>query len=134
MSPSKRAAKTEARRRNTQGCLTDCVAYLLNVHPAGVPLFVFPRKGWAIRFRAYWKRRGYDVRWVLANRPPGRGTHIVCGDSLSYRNSCHVVVYRNGHLIFDPDYPSRWKDARITHRLLIRRIDNGTTPLHLHHR
>lgn len=110
------------RRRRTQGCLTDCIAYLLNLHPEHVPHFVHPNKGWMVRVRRFLRRHGYAARWVLADRPPGRGTHIVCGDSLAWKNHCHVVVYRAGKLVYDPQYPSKWKDSRITHRLIVTRL------------
>jgi hypothetical protein len=29
------------------------------------------------------------------------------------------VVYKNGKCIYDPQYPSKWKDNRITHRLVL---------------
>lgn len=108
------------RLRHTQGCLTDCVAFWLDVHPESVPYFVYPRKGWCARLKAFFKRHGYVVYWVDCEVPPKRGTHIVCGDSLVWKTAAHVVVYRAGRLVYDPDYPSRWSDKRITHRLIIR--------------
>ena len=107
------------RLRRTQGCLTDCVAYYLNVHPERVPYFVYPREGWMDRVRAFFKKHGLTVRWEPCERVPKRGTHIVCGNSLHWKTYCHVVVYRNGKLAFDPQYPSKWSDTRITHRLVI---------------
>src|SRR3990167_7737716 len=106
------------RLRATQGCLTDCVAFLLNLHPRNVPYFVYPRKDWMRRVKAYFNRHGYVVWWTLCKTPPKRGTHIVCGNSLKWKNAAHVVVYKNGKLIYDPHYPSKWKDKRITHRLI----------------
>lgn len=111
-----------ARLRRTQGCLTDCVAFWFGIHPERVPCFVYPRKGWMDRLRAYFRRRGYCVWWVKCDAPPKRGTHIVCGDSLVWKTYAHVVVYRNGKLVYDPQYPSLWKDSRITHRLICKRM------------
>ena len=108
------------RLRRTQGCLTDCVAYLLNVHPERVPYFVYRREGWSRRLKAFFQRRGFRARWVFCARPPARGTHILCGDSLRWKTFGHVVVYRNGRLAFDPNFPSDWSDDRITHRLVVR--------------
>ena len=110
-----------ARLRQTQGCLTDSVAYVLNLHPARVPYFVYPRQHWMRRLRGWFRRRGFDVRWVLAATVPQRGIHIVCGNSLHWKTASHVVVYRAGRIVFDPQYPSKWSDRRITHRLVIRK-------------
>ena len=111
----------DARRRRTQGCLTDCVAYYFNVHPENVPFFVYPRKGWAKRLKGYFRRRGLKAIWIKSLTVPKKGTFIVVGDSLKWKTFTHCVVYRNGKLVFDPDYPSRWKDNRITHYLRIAR-------------
>ena len=110
-----------ARLRHTQGCLTDCVAYFFNVHMSRVPLFIYPRVGWNKRLKAFFARRGYKARWQQARTVPSRGVHIVCGDSLRWKTASHCVVYRNGQLVYDPNGPGQWKDARITHRLVVRR-------------
>lgn len=114
----------ELRRRREQGCLTDCIAYYLNLHPDRVPLFTHPRKGWMRRVKQFFRRRGMLVFWVKDKRVPRRGMHIVCGDSSVWKRFAHVVVYRNGVLAYDPDYPSRWKDCRTTHRLIVIRRNN----------
>lgn len=110
------------RLRRTQGCLTDCVAYFLNIHPENVPYFVYPRKGWNDRLKTFFKKHGYLVYWNLCKTPPKRGKHIICGDSLTWKTFSHVVVYNKGKLVYDPDYPSRWNDKRITHILKIIKI------------
>jgi hypothetical protein len=110
------------RLRQTQGCLTDCVAYVLNIHPERVPYFVYPREGWMMRFRRFFRKHGYAVRWLPCTEPPRRGVHIVCGDSLRWKTAAHVVVYRAGKLAYDPNYPSNWSEDRITHRLITERV------------
>jgi len=111
------------RLRRTQGCLTDCVAFVLNVHPERVPYFVYPREGWMQRLRAFFRRYRLRAYWITCAVPPKRGTHIVCGNSLRWKTSAHVVVYRNGRVAYDPDYPSRWTRERITHRLVLEGLD-----------
>lgn len=111
-----------ARLRHTQGCLTDCVAYYFNLHPENVPYFVYPRKGWNARLKSFFKKRGYRAFWVQAPFVPRGKMHIVCGDSLKWKTATHVVVYKNGKLAYDPNYPSDWKDSRITHRLFIQKV------------
>ena len=108
-------------RRDSMGCLTDAVAFYFNLHPERVPLFVFPRRGWLSRLKAFYRRRNCRIRWVRAVKAPARGTHLVCGDSLKWKRASHVVVYRNGRLVFDPSRPSQWTNARITHRLVVTR-------------
>ena len=108
--------------RRTQGCLTDCVAYYLNLHPENVPYFVYPRKGWNERLKAFFKKHGYEVYWDFCKKIPKRGTHIVCGNSLKWKTYAHVVVYKNGKLVYDPNYPSDWSDKRITHKLISKSI------------
>lgn len=110
------------RLRHTQGCLTDCIAYWLNVHPENVPYFVYPRAGWMDRVKAFFRKHGYAAHWVDCETPPKRGKHIVCGDSLVWKTAAHSVVYKNGKLVYDPQYPSRWRDERITHRLVIKEV------------
>src|SRR3990167_3906 len=105
--------KNLVRLRHRQGCLTDCVAFYLNLHPWKVPYFVYPRNGWLQRLKAFFKRHGYKVYWVSCFRPPKRGTHIVCGNSLRWKTYAHVVVYHNGRVAYDPDYPSRWNLERL---------------------
>lgn|SRR3990167_472862 len=114
---TKRVRNIEKMRRN-QGCLTDCVAYFLNIHPENVPYFVYPRKDWNKRLRAFLKKHGYGSFWLNDPDIPRRGTHIVCGNSLKYKTFAHVVVYKNGKLVYDPQYPSKWNDKRVTHRLI----------------
>lgn len=103
--------------RRTQGCLTDSVAYYLNLHPENVPYFVYPRKDWAERLRKFFKKFGYAILWDKTNKVPKRGMYIVCGNSLKWKTFAHVVVYKNGKLAYDPNYPSDWKDNRVTHIL-----------------
>lgn len=108
-----------AKLRRTQGCLTDCVAYYLNLHPENVPYFVYPRKDWMKRVKKFFKKYGYVAYWTDCEKPPKRGMHIVCGNSFVWKTYAHVVVYKNGKLSYDPQYPSKWKDNRITHRLVV---------------
>lgn len=108
--------------RQTQGCLTDCIAYYFNLHPEHVPFFVYPREGWMNRIKIFFMKRGYVCYWTLAKSVPKRGTHIVCGDSLKWKTATHAVVYKNGKLVYDPQYPSLWNDKRITHRLIVKKL------------
>lgn len=112
-----------ARLRRTQGCLTDCVAYYFNVHPERVPLFIYPRGAWIKRLRRFFRARGYTITWrdILFAPIPATGAHIVCGDSLVWKMAAHCVVYRNGKMVYDPNFPSQWKKQRITHRLIVRK-------------
>ena len=107
--------------RNTQGCLTDCVAYYLNIHPKNVPYFVYPREGWNKRLKKFFRKYGYKVHWEQCDTPPKRGVHIIQGDSLIWKTYGHSVVYKNGKLIYDPQYPSKWKDNRVTHKLVVKK-------------
>jgi hypothetical protein len=112
--------RNETRLRQTQGCLTDCVAYYFNVHQENVPFFVYPRCDWMKRVRAFFRKFGYKCYWIKnTNIPKGRGLHIVCGNSLEWKTASHVVVYKNGKLAYDPQYPSKWNDKRITHHLIV---------------
>jgi hypothetical protein len=111
-----------ARLRRTQGCLTDAVAYVLNLHPERVPYFVYPRAGWMSRLRRFFRKHGYRARWVRCDEAPRRGVHIVCGNSLRWKTSAHVVVYRAGKCVYDPDWPSQWTAERMTHRLELRKV------------
>ncbi len=111
------------RLRREQGCLTDAVAYLLDIHPENVPYFVYPRTGWNERLRMFFRKHGYEVYWNTCNEAPKRGRHILCGNSLKWKTYAHVVVYKNGKLAYDPQYPSRWKDNRITHRLIVKKFN-----------
>lgn len=110
--------------RRTQGCLTDCIAYFFNIHPEKVPYFVYPRKDWMKRVRKFFKSHGYKCHWQLIEFAPLKksGLQIVCGNSLAYKNASHAVVYRGRKLAYDPQYPSKWSEKRITHRLIISRI------------
>lgn len=116
--------------RRTQGCLTDCVAYVLNIHPEKVPYFVYPREGWNNRLKNFFKKHGYEIKWrlVLQHRAsnhyklPKTGTHLVLGDSLKWKTYSHAVIYKNGEMVYDPNYPSKWQSSRITHRLILTKI------------
>lgn len=114
--------KNELRLRRTQGCLTDCVAYVLNLHPEKVPYFVYPRAGWLVRLKVFLQRNGYDAWWVSADKVPKTGIHIMCGNSKFWKTYAHVVVYKNGKMVYDPNYPSDWSDSRITHRLVLKKF------------
>lgn len=118
----KKRGRNFRRLRATQGCLTDCVAYFLNLHPENVPYFVYPREGWNERLKGFFRKNGYLVHWDNCRDIPRRGVHIVCGDSLKWKTYSHVVVYRNGKLVYDPQYPSRWSVRRMTHKLVIKKI------------
>jgi hypothetical protein len=122
-SPRRPYKRNIAKLRHTQGCLTDCVAYFLNLHPQHVPLFIYPRLRWCARLKAFLRKHGWEARWIKCDAPPSRGVTIVCGDSLKWKTACHCVVYRAGRLAFDPLYPSKWRDNRITHRLILTRIE-----------
>ncbi len=108
--------------RHRMGCLTDCIAYVLKMHPEQVPFFVLPRRGWNRRLKRFLRRRGYHASWRWCATPPKRSVHIVCGNSLVWKRAAHVVVYRNGRVAYDPTYPSKWSKKRITHRLVMRKI------------
>lgn len=114
------------RLRITKGCLTDCVAYFLDLHPRNVPYFVYPRKGWNERLKAFFKKHGYEVYWTNKNPIISRGLYLVCGDSLAYKTFAHVVVYRGKKMVYDPQYPSQWSDERATHRLVIKKSNYRT--------
>lgn len=109
--------------RRTQGCLTDCVAYILNLHPENVPYFVYPREGWNERLKAFFRKNGYHSEWKMCSESsiPKRGVHLIQGDSLIWKTYGHAVVYKNGKLVYDPNYPSNWKDNRVTHRLVLKK-------------
>ena len=109
------------RLRAKQGCLTDCVAYILNLHPRKVPYFVCPRNGWNNRLKKFFLKHGYKVYWTNENPIISRGLYLVSGDSLKYKTFGHCVVYRGKKMVYDPQYPSKWKDKRATHRLIIRK-------------
>ena len=127
MESSKKAwvRKNIKRLRRTQGCLTDCVAFYLNLHPERVPYFVYPRHGWNDRLKRFFARYGLKVYWTTCRKVPKRGMHIVCGNSLNWKTYAHVVVYRNGRIAYDPDWPSRWNRERLTHRLVVEDTSNG---------
>ena len=118
----KKYTRNITKLRREQGCLTDCVAYYLNLHPERVPFFVYPRKDWMKRVKAFFRKHGYSAFWLNITDVPERGTHIVCGNSLKWKGFAHVVVYKNGKLIYDPNYPSDWSDKRITHWLIIQSL------------
>lgn len=126
----KKYVRDMTKLRRNQGCLTDCVAYILNLHPEHVPYFVYPRKEWNVRLKRYLKNHGFEAIWQYCTNDrknkrynlPKRGTHIVCGNSLTWKTATHCVVYRNGKLVYDPQYPSKWKDNRITHRLILKKL------------
>ena len=104
--------------------MTDCVAYYFNMHPDKVPYFIAnrPHTGWARRLREYYKRRGFKARWIETTSVPKRGLHLVTGDSLTFEKYAHAVMYKDGKLVYDPAYPSSWKDCRITHRLEVTKL------------
>lgn len=108
--------------RRTQGCLTDAVAYYLNIHPENVPYFVYPRKGWNDRLRKFFRKHGYSTCWDYCLAPPKKGMAIICGKSKRWKTFSHVVVYKNGKLVYDPNFPSYWSDDRITHCLYIEKL------------
>lgn len=110
------------RLRATQGCLTDSVAFILNLHPHRIPYFVYPREGWNKRLKTFFKKHGYFVYWTNDRPIVSKGLYIVCGDSLKWKTAAHCVVYRGKKMVFDPQYPSLWRDDRATHRLVIRKI------------
>ena len=118
----KKRKRNLTRLRRTQGCLTDCVAYYLNLHPENVPYFVYPRKDWMKRLRTFFKKQGYAILWDKTDKVPDRGMYIVCGNSLKWRTFAHVVVYKNKKLVYDPNFPSDLSDKRITHLLNIYKI------------
>ena len=105
------------KRRRTQGCMTDCVAYYFNLHPENVPLFVYPREGWNKRLKKFFLKRGLQVFWQLGKDVPKKGMYLVSGDSKEWKTYSHMVVYKNGKLVYDPNYPSQWTGKRITHWL-----------------
>jgi len=119
----KKYTRNITKLRRTQGCLTDCIAYYLNLHPENVPFFVYPRKDWMKRVKQFFKKYNYSAYWINITDVPKRGTHIVCGNSLIWKTYAHVVVYKSGKLIYDPNYPSNWSDKRITHRLIVQPLD-----------
>lgn len=121
----KKYARNIYKLRRTQGCMTDCVAYYFNLHPENVPYFVYPRKNWSLRFKKYFREKGYKIFWVKDNEVPKNGTYLVVGDSLKWKTASHMVVYKNGKCVYDPNYPSQWNDKRITHWLEIIKITSN---------
>lgn len=113
-----------SRLRRTQGCLTDCIGYILNLHPEHVPYFVYPRVGWNDRLKKFFKKHGYSTRWkpCSARTIPKRGTYIIQGNSLMYKNAGHVVIYKNGKMVYDPQFPSKWSNKRVKYILLLKRV------------
>lgn len=110
--------------RRTQGCLTDSVAYILNLHPEKVPYFVYPRQSWNERLKKFFKKHGYKTEWKICTQKtiPKTGTHLLVGNSLIWKTAGHAVVYKKGKLAYDPNFPSKWNDARVTHKLVLKKI------------
>lgn len=96
-------------KRNA-GCLTDCVARLLNLHPECVPHFV-GRKDWPKSLRAFLRKHGlglnclhYDAEELKPNT-----IAIVVGRTKGWQNSKrgknerHAVLYVGPKLFYDPN-------------------------------
>lgn len=96
--------------KHNAGCLTDCVARLLNLHPQLVPLFV-SRKRWGLALERFLKKRGLGVRHmtydaellkpdflaIVIGRPKGWQT------AKRGKNSRHAVLYVGPKLYYDPN-------------------------------
>lgn len=90
-------------KRHTDGCLSDCVAYLLNVHPMSVPFFIEPEKGWSRRFKGYMRRRGMAGWWgPFSPQPKSHGAYLVVGRSQIRKAGGHCVVYRGSEPVYNP--------------------------------
>lgn len=109
----------QERMRHGGDCLTQCIAYIIDVHPFRVPLFVRPRyKLWWNRVRSYLDSMGYKIR-CFDGIPPNSGYAIVVGTS-SEPGWEHAVVYKNGKMVFDPsNLPTKWRDNRCRRYFII---------------
>ena len=118
----------ERELRERQGCLTDCLAYYFNIHPMKVPLFVRPETErhfvWRYLMEDWLNLRGFESKYIKRKTVPKRGMYLAVGNSTKYKRCTHCVVYVNGKLVFDPQFPSAWNDSRVTHYLRITRIEN----------
>ena len=108
--------KRKLKRWNgTNTCFTDCVAFILDVHPRKVPFFI-EHHAWFWYVKKFFRRRGYEIRAykfktkLLSNK---RKYYIVSG--LSFRSKIknpddmrsmhHAIVYRGKKKYWDPNGP-----------------------------
>lgn len=106
--------------RATQGCLTDCVAYYFNIHPQNVPFFIYPRKNWMKRLRAFFARRGLSIFWTPYVEMKNKGAlKLVVGNSKRYKQSSHCVVYKGNKKVYDPNPTGNAMKGKPTHQLII---------------
>lgn len=112
--------------RATQGCLTDCVAYYFNVHPLSVPFFIYPRKTWMKRLKAYFKKQGYEIFWAPYTKEKKKILRLVVGNSKNWKTSGHCVVYLGNKKVFDPNLVGNAMKGEPTHQLVVTKF----TPSH----
>lgn len=105
-------------KRDENDCLTQCVAYALNIHPKNVPFFI-GSKDWRRSVARYFRKLGlrivpvkYDPK-LLANQ---RKFYIVQGPSWRGRKSQfeHAVIYKGRRRHWDPNIDGRFLRGKPT--------------------
>ena len=99
----------EKMKRGVDDCLTDCVAYIFNIHTSRVPFFI-GYENYGKELRKYFKKQGYKIEpWVFDESlfQPKR-LYIVQGISPRFKRKRHAVVYRGNQPEYDPHWSAKF--------------------------
>ncbi len=94
----------EKRKYAINDCFSQCIAFILNIHPMNVPYFA-GMKDYVSSTRKFMKKHGYQIMPIeyskkyLKNK---KKYYLIQG--LSPRKGEHCVIYKGTKPYFDPNY------------------------------
>lgn len=103
--------KLSKRNDKSNTCLTECVAYIFNLHPLRVPFFVGMSKRWLSVALNHWcRKRGYIVQYCEGYPKNFKGLAIATGVSPRNKKIYHSIVVNNNRVVFDSTF---YNDSRL---------------------
>jgi UDP-N-acetylmuramoylalanine-D-glutamate ligase len=92
----------EKRKNGINDCFSDCIAFMLNIHPQSVPYFAGMKNYINPTQRFFEKRKKMIRPLVFQDKFLKRGQyHMVQG--ISPRGNEHVVIYKGRKPFYDPN-------------------------------
>lgn len=95
-------SKKEKRKHGVNDCLSDCIAFMLDIHPMNVPYFV-GMHDYVKHMRKFLNKKGMEIlAFPYKEEYLERNTYYMV-QGISPRKNEHVVIYKGKKPFYDPN-------------------------------
>lgn len=90
------------RKHGVNDCFSDCIAFMLDIHPMNVPYFA-GMKNYVLPTRKFLEKRGYEICPIPFMPEYLKGNKFYIIQGISHRKHEHVVIYKGKKPFYDPN-------------------------------